>query len=120
MWQEMFASFFHLEADKVIQFVENRPFNDQRCFLDDEKLESLGWAERTPWEEGLRKTMEWYVANSSYWGDVSGALLHHPRTLMMPGYGALRRLKEFSANLIRFRLTLWLLQHQKVLRPSSS
>ncbi|KAL6888953.1 hypothetical protein ACP4OV_009979 [Aristida adscensionis] len=77
---------FNLEADKVIQFVENRPFNDQRYFLDDEKLKSLGWAERTPWEEGLRKTMEWYVANSDYWGDVSGALLPHPRTLMMPGY----------------------------------
>ncbi|KAI4988526.1 hypothetical protein ZWY2020_030156 [Hordeum vulgare] len=63
----------------------NVPFNDQRYFLDDEKLKSLGWSERTRWEEGLRKTMEWYVANSDYWGDVSGALLPHPRTLMMPG-----------------------------------
>lgn len=76
---------FNLEADKVIQFVDNRPFNDQRYFLDDQKLKSLGWSERTTWEEGLRKTMEWYVANSGYWGDVSGALLPHPRTLMMPG-----------------------------------
>jgi UDP-glucose 4,6-dehydratase len=84
---------FNLEADKVIQFVENRPFNDQRCFLDDEKLKSLGWAERTPWEEGLRKTIEWYVANSNYWGDVSWALLPHPRTLMMPGYGDSEEIK---------------------------
>ncbi|CAN6340082.1 unnamed protein product [Urochloa humidicola] len=84
---------FNLEADKVITFVENRPFNDQRYFLDDEKLKSLGWAERTPWEEGLEKTMEWYVANSDYWGDVSGALLPHPRTLMMPGYEGSEEIK---------------------------
>ncbi|CAN6344797.1 unnamed protein product [Urochloa humidicola] len=84
---------FNLEADKVITFVENRPFNDQRYFLDDEKLKSLGWAERTPWEEGLKKTMEWYVANSDYWGDVSGALLPHPRTLMMPGYEGSEEIK---------------------------
>nr|CAB3459759.1 unnamed protein product [Digitaria exilis] len=84
---------FNLEADKVIRFVENRPFNDQRYFLDDEKLKSLGWAERTPWEEGLKKTMEWYVANSDYWGDVSGALLPHPRTLMMPGYEGSEEIK---------------------------
>ncbi|RCV04754.1 hypothetical protein SETIT_1G026500v2 [Setaria italica] len=76
---------FNLEADKAIKFVDNRPFNDQRYFLDNEKLKSLGWSERTHWEEGLRKTMEWYVANSDYWGDVSGALLPHPRAMMLPG-----------------------------------
>ncbi|XP_047957046.1 trifunctional UDP-glucose 4,6-dehydratase/UDP-4-keto-6-deoxy-D-glucose 3,5-epimerase/UDP-4-keto-L-rhamnose-reductase RHM1-like [Salvia hispanica] len=70
---------------KCIQFVENRPFNDQRYFLDDEKLKNLGWAERTAWEDGLRKTMEWYISNPDWWGDVSGALIPHPRMLMMPG-----------------------------------
>jgi hypothetical protein len=76
---------FNLEANKAIKFVDNRPFNDQRYFLDDEKLKSLGWSERTHWEDGLRKTMEWYVANSNYWGDVSGALLPHPKAMVMPG-----------------------------------
>ncbi|KAK9674228.1 hypothetical protein RND81_12G219500 [Saponaria officinalis] len=76
---------FSIDSEKVIEFVENRPFNDQRYFLDDEKLKVLGWSERTPWEEGLRKTMEWYTANPEWWGDVSGALLPHPRMLMMPG-----------------------------------
>ncbi|GFS38599.1 NAD-dependent epimerase/dehydratase family protein [Actinidia rufa] len=63
----------------------NVPFNDQRYFLDDQKLKNLGWSERTTWEEGLKKTMEWYVSNPEWWGDVSGALLPHPRMLMMPG-----------------------------------
>lgn len=76
---------FSLESEGVIKFVENRPFNDQRYFLDDQKLTNLGWSERTTWEEGLKKTMEWYTNNPDWWGDVSGALLPHPRMLMMPG-----------------------------------
>ncbi|PON69420.1 NAD(P)-binding domain containing protein [Parasponia andersonii] len=76
---------FSLNPDTHIKFVENRPFNDQRYFLDDEKLKNLGWSERTTWEEGLKKTTEWYVKNPDWWGDVSGALLPHPRMLMVPG-----------------------------------
>nr|GEW81972.1 hypothetical protein [Tanacetum cinerariifolium] len=33
---------FNMDANASIMFVENRPFNDQRYFLDDEKLKSLG------------------------------------------------------------------------------
>ncbi|CAN6443595.1 unnamed protein product [Victoria cruziana] len=76
---------FSFDPDKAIRFVENRPFNDQRYFLDDQKLKNLGWSERTSWEEGLRKTMEWYTSHPDWWGDVSGALVPHPRMLMMPG-----------------------------------
>ncbi|XP_039122405.1 trifunctional UDP-glucose 4,6-dehydratase/UDP-4-keto-6-deoxy-D-glucose 3,5-epimerase/UDP-4-keto-L-rhamnose-reductase RHM3 [Dioscorea cayenensis subsp. rotundata] len=76
---------FSLDPENAIKFVENRPFNDQRYFLDDQKLKNLDWSERTTWEEGLRKTMEWYTSNPTWWGDVSGALVPHPRMLMMPG-----------------------------------
>ncbi|KAL3849342.1 hypothetical protein ACJIZ3_011224 [Penstemon smallii] len=76
---------FNMDPDKSIKFVDNRPFNDQRYFLDDQKLVNLGWSEKTTWEEGLKKTMEWYTSNPEWWGDVSGALLPHPRMLMMPG-----------------------------------
>ncbi|XP_073287220.1 trifunctional UDP-glucose 4,6-dehydratase/UDP-4-keto-6-deoxy-D-glucose 3,5-epimerase/UDP-4-keto-L-rhamnose-reductase RHM1-like [Primulina huaijiensis] len=79
------CNLFNMDPDKSIQFVENRPFNDQRYFLDDQKLKNLGWFERTTWEEGLKKTIEWYASNPDWWGDVSGALLPHPRMLMMPG-----------------------------------
>ncbi|KAF3598679.1 hypothetical protein F2Q69_00038345 [Brassica cretica] len=79
------SNLFGTDPDSTIQFVENRPFNDQRYFLDDQKLKKLGWSERTTWEEGLRKTMEWYTENPDWWGDVTGALLPHPRMLMMPG-----------------------------------
>ncbi|CAN1351784.1 Trifunctional UDP-glucose 4,6-dehydratase/UDP-4-keto-6-deoxy-D-glucose 3,5-epimerase/UDP-4-keto-L-rhamnose-reductase RHM1 [Linum perenne] len=76
---------FSLNPNEQIKFVENRPFNDQRYYLDDQKLKSLGWRERTTWEEGLKKTMEWYISHPDFWGDVSGALLPHPRKLMVAG-----------------------------------
>ncbi|KAJ6728281.1 hypothetical protein OIU74_006352 [Salix koriyanagi] len=79
------CNLFSKDPDTSIKFVENRPFNDQRYFLDDQKLKILGWSEKTTWEEGLRKTMEWYTQNPDWWGDVTGALLPHPRMLMMPG-----------------------------------
>ncbi|KAL8129822.1 hypothetical protein V2J09_018977 [Rumex salicifolius] len=79
------SNLFNKDPVTSIQFVENRPFNDQRYFLDDQKLKILGWSERTTWEEGLKKTLEWYTKNPDWWGDVSGALLPHPRMLMMPG-----------------------------------
>uniref|UniRef100_A0A0A9F468 NAD(P)-binding domain-containing protein n=1 Tax=Arundo donax TaxID=35708 RepID=A0A0A9F468_ARUDO len=84
---------FNLEAEKFVQFVVDRPFNDRRYFLDDAKVKKLGWFECTPWEEGLRKTIEWYVDNSDFWGDVSGALVHHPRASMMPVNGGYEDMK---------------------------
>ncbi|KAL3502865.1 hypothetical protein ACH5RR_037314 [Cinchona calisaya] len=78
---------FSLDPNVVIKYVDNRPFNDQRYFLNHQKLNNLGWSERTTWEEGLRKTMEWYMKNPDWWGDVSGALVPHPRMLMTPGMG---------------------------------
>ncbi|KAI9114691.1 hypothetical protein K1719_014389 [Acacia pycnantha] len=76
---------FGLDPETHIRFVENRPFNDQRYYLDDQKLKGLGWFERTSWEEGLQRTMEWYVKNPNWWGDVTGALVPHPRMLTMTG-----------------------------------
>lgn len=78
---------FSLDASVVIKFVENRPFNDQRYFLDSQKLKKLGWSQKTKWEDGLKKTMEWYVRNPNWWGDVSLALHPHPRMLPVSGMG---------------------------------
>ncbi|BAT88966.1 hypothetical protein LR48_Vigan09g088200 [Vigna angularis] len=89
---------FNLDPETRVKFVENRPFNDQRYFLDDEKLKNLGWSESTTWEEGLRKTLSWYVKNPDWWGDVSGALLPHPRMLTMPGVEKYYDSTEMSKN----------------------
>lgn len=31
----------------------------RRYYIGSKKLASLGWVERTGWEEGLKKTIEW-------------------------------------------------------------
>eukprot|EP00898_Chlorokybus_atmophyticus_P003386 jgi/Chlat1/4048/Chrsp26S08848 len=70
---------FELDEDTTVKFVPDRTYNDSRYFLDSTKVSALGWRENTPWEEGLKKTAEWYRANRSHWGDVQAALVPHPK-----------------------------------------
>ncbi|KOM48625.1 hypothetical protein LR48_Vigan07g232900 [Vigna angularis] len=76
---EDICKLFKLNPKDVIEFVQDRPFNDKRYFLDDQKLKQLGWEERISWEEGLKRTIDWYQENPDWWGDVSTALNPHPR-----------------------------------------
>jgi UDP-glucose 4,6-dehydratase len=52
------------EADMLrcchcLRGVQDRAFNDRRYYIGSSKLGSLGWQERTSWEEGLRRTIDW-------------------------------------------------------------
>jgi hypothetical protein len=66
------------EAENIV-FVPDRPFNDVHYHLDSRKLGLLGWREEMSWEEGIRRTVEWYRVNSGNWGDLTSALVAHPR-----------------------------------------
>ncbi len=53
-----------------------------RYYICDRKLAALGWSEKTTWENGLNKTINWYMENgfSERWvGDVDSALAAHPK-----------------------------------------
>jgi UDP-glucose 4,6-dehydratase len=71
-----------ISPEERIEFVKDRCFNDRRYFISDEKLRQLGWKPRVDWEEGLRRTFEWYRdANlGAYWNEnkISEALKPHP------------------------------------------
>ena len=73
---------FDLDPEDQLEYVRDRAFNDQRYYISDDKLTALGWEERTNWETGLRKTIQWYLDNgkNSYWdnGNVDLALEAHP------------------------------------------
>jgi len=69
------------EEEKWIKFVPDRTFNDLRYTINSSKLHQLGWTETMPWEEGLAKTVEWYKKNTYRYGDISNALVAHPRML---------------------------------------
>jgi UDP-glucose 4,6-dehydratase len=53
---------------KKAQFkkVQDRAFNDIRYAIDVSKLKELGWKPTISWEQGLKKTVEWYSKNSDW------------------------------------------------------
>jgi dTDP-glucose 4,6-dehydratase len=52
----------------LITFVEDRPGHDRRYAIDPGKIErELGWHAAEDFGSGIRKTVEWYVANSGRW-----------------------------------------------------
>jgi len=68
--------------DQWREFVVDRAFNDLRYHVDGKKLFDLGWVEEVSFDEGLKRTVEWYRANDieKIWGDktISQALEAHP------------------------------------------
>ncbi len=59
----------------LITFVEDRPGHDQRYAIDASKIAlELGWNPQENFETGLRKTVCWYLENTSWWQRIlSGA-----------------------------------------------
>ena len=75
------CALFHQDPSVKIRHVRDRAFNDRRYFISDKKLAELGWKEKVPWEEGLKKTVEWFIQTPlSYWdhGNAETALEAHP------------------------------------------
>ncbi len=63
------------ESAKLITFVKDRAGHDLRYAIDSSKLQrELGWQPSLIFEEGLEKTVEWYLANEEWLNHVtSGA-----------------------------------------------
>jgi dTDP-glucose 4,6-dehydratase len=59
----------------LVKYVTDRPGHDRRYAIDARKLEGeLGWRAEESFETGLRKTVEWYLANLAWVdGVTSGA-----------------------------------------------
>ena len=57
--------------EELITFVEDRPGHDVRYAIDASKIQrELGWVPQETFETGLRKTVEWYLANEDWWQSV--------------------------------------------------
>jgi len=54
------------KPDSLIHFVKDRPGHDVRYLVDGAKIRALGWEPRTPWAEGLRGTIRWYVEHRDW------------------------------------------------------
>jgi dTDP-glucose 4,6-dehydratase len=56
------------KSKENIHFVEDRPGEDTRYSLDSTKIhEKLGWKPKINFDEGLEKTIQWYISNKDWW-----------------------------------------------------
>ena len=57
--------------EKQIQYVRDRPGHDKRYAINAEKIKrELGWAPSESFESGLRKTVDWYLSNHAWVGEI--------------------------------------------------
>ncbi|KAJ4104019.1 hypothetical protein NW760_010694 [Fusarium oxysporum] len=70
------------EFQRWVKYTHDRPFNDQRYAVDATKLKMLGWTQKTSFDEGLRRTINWYKRyGDKWWGDISPVLTPFPQAL---------------------------------------
>jgi len=59
------------ESAKLITFVKDRAGHDLRYAIDSSKLQrELGWKPSLQFEEGLEKTVDWYLANQEWMDNI--------------------------------------------------
>ena len=60
------------DSEKLITFVKDRAGHDLRYAIDSSKLQKeLGWKPSLQFEEGLGKTVDWYLSNESWMKNIT-------------------------------------------------
>ena len=64
------------KPENLIEFVEDRPGHDLRYSLDSTKIyDQLEWKVKSSFEEGLKKTIQWYLDNPKLLNNISSTIL---------------------------------------------
>lgn len=59
------------KSEDLIEFVEDRKGHDLRYAIDSTKVEEeLGWKRTYTFEEGIKETIDWYLANQDWVDDI--------------------------------------------------
>jgi dTDP-glucose 4,6-dehydratase len=63
------------KPESLITYVKDRPGHDLRYAIDAAKIQKeLGWSPGVTFEQGIAKTIQWYMANEPWWRRIiSGA-----------------------------------------------
>jgi len=57
--------------ESYVEFIKDRPGHDKRYAIDFSKIKNeLGWKPTVNFEEGLKKTVEWYKNNQNWWKNI--------------------------------------------------
>lgn len=51
------------DYENYLETVADRPYNDKRYFICNDKLTELGWTPKTKFEDGIEQTIDWYRSN---------------------------------------------------------
>ncbi len=59
------------KPESLITYVTDRKGHDQRYAIDPTKIHNeLGWLPETKFEDGIRKTIQWYLDNEAWWKNI--------------------------------------------------
>ena len=59
------------KPESLIKYVTDRKGHDRRYAIDPTKIHAeLGWLPKTSFEEGIQKTIQWYLDNEDWWQDI--------------------------------------------------
>ena len=59
------------KSEDLITFVTDRPGHDRRYAIDPSKIHNeLGWLPATCFEDGIQKTVDWYLNNREWWENI--------------------------------------------------
>ena len=59
-------------SERLITYIKDRPGHDKRYAIDANKLKNeLGWEPSLQFEEGLSKTIEWYLNNTQWMDNIT-------------------------------------------------
>lgn len=59
------------KPESLINYVTDRPGHDKRYAIDPTKIKNeLGWEPTTSFDEGIKKTIKWYLENKSWWQNI--------------------------------------------------
>jgi dTDP-glucose 4,6-dehydratase len=59
------------KSEELIEFVEDRPGHDFRYSMNSQKIkQELNWETKVNFEEGIKKTVDWYLTNREWWENI--------------------------------------------------
>ena len=59
------------KSEDLITYVTDRPGHDRRYAIDPAKIHAeLGWEPLTLFDEGIKKTVKWYLENREWWEHI--------------------------------------------------
>lgn len=60
------------KSDSLIEYVADRKGHDKRYAIDSDKIyRELGWIAKTKFDDGIKKTIKWYIENKKWWESIA-------------------------------------------------